>query len=115
MALYNIPNASGGLDNFMVDLISEVVPTGLTSVFIPMFLFFVFGVVLIGGTTAQKRRSTTVDLPMWFTMASLSTFMVALPLTLRSGLIDITTLSIVVAVTLMSGVWLFFDRNRREA
>ena len=115
MALYDIPNASGGIDNFMVDLVSEVVPTGLTTMFIPMFLFFVFGVVLIVGTTAQKRRSVTVDLPMWFMMASLSTFMVSLPLTLRGGLINSPTLSIVVAVTLMSGIWLFLDRNRREA
>ena len=115
MALYNIPNASGGLDNFMVDLIAEVVPTGLTTVFIPMFLFFVFGVVLVGGTMAQKRRSVTVDLPMWFAMASLSTFLVSLPLTLRAGLINSFTLSVVIAITLASGIWLFLDRNKREA
>ncbi len=109
MAIYTIPNITNGIDDFIVLTIAEV------PIFTPMFLFFVFGVVLLGGTTAQKRRSGSVDLPMWVTMASLSTFMVSLPLTLLGGLIDIFTLSVVVAVTLMSGIWLFLDRNRREA
>jgi len=109
MALFNIPNISNGVDNFLVDTIAEV------PVFTPMFLLFVFGIVLIGGMTSQKRRSGTGDLPMWVTLASLSTFMIALPLTLVGGLINILTLSIVVSVTLMSGIWLFLDRNRREA
>ena len=109
MALYNIPNISDGFDDFIVLTIAEV------PIFTPMFLLFVCGMVLIGGITAQKRRSATVDLPMWVTMASLSTFMIALPLTLLGGLIDVTTLSIVTSVTLASGIWLFLDRNRREA
>ena len=109
MVLYNIPNISDGFDDFIVLTIAEV------PIFTPMFLLFVFGIVLIGGITAQKRRTATIDLPMWVTMASLSTFMISLPLTLLGGLIDITTLSIVTAVTLASGIWLFLDRNRREA
>jgi len=109
MALYNVPNISDGVDNFMVDLVAEV------PIFTPMFLLFVFGLVLIGGATSQKRRTGTVDLPMWSVLASLSTFMISLPLTLLGGLIDIFTLSIVVSVTLMSGIWLFLDKNRREA
>ena len=108
MALYDIPNITNGFDDFLVLLVAEV------PIFIPMFLFFVFGVVLVGGVVSQKKRSATVDFPMWVTMASLSTFMISLPLTLLEGLIDIFTLSIVVAVTLMSGIWLFLDRNRRE-
>lgn len=114
MAIFNIPNITSagtdtGIDDFIILTIAEV------PIFTPMFLLFVFGIVLIGGITAQKRRSATVDLPMWVTMASLSTFMISLPLTLVAGLIDIFTLSIVVSVTLMSGIWLFLDRNRREA
>jgi len=114
MPLYDIPNITSGgtatgLDDFIVLTIAEI------NVFTPMFLIFVFGVVWVGGMTSQKRRTGASDMALWTTMASVSTFMVSLPLTLLGGLIDITTFSIVVAVTLMSGIWLFLDKNRREA
>ncbi len=108
MAIYNIPNLTSGLDDALVNTIAEV------PIFTPMFLLFVFGIVLLGGMAAQKKREGTMDMPMWATIASLSTFMISLPLTLREGLIDIFTLSVVVSITVMSGIWLFLDRNRRE-
>ena len=98
MPIYNIPNLTSGLDDALVNTIAEV------PIFTPMFLLFIFGVVLIGGMTLQKKRIGSVDMPMWVTIASLSTFMISLPLTLRAGLIDITTLSIVVTITLSSGI-----------
>jgi len=114
MPIFNIPNITSagtdtGIDDFIILTIAEV------PIFTPMFLFFVFSIVLVGGITAQKRRSVTIDLPMWVAVASLSTFLISFPLTLSTGLIDTFTLSIVVSVTLMSGIWLFLDRSRREA
>ena len=108
MALYDIPNMTDGFDNALIDI------AGSVSVFTPMFLLFVFGVVFIGGATSQKRRTGTVDMPMWSVIASLSTLMVSLPLTLASGLIQIQVLGILVALVLMGGIWLFLSRNRNE-
>lgn len=108
MSIYDVPNMSNGIDELLVGTVTEV------SSFTPMFLLFVFLTVLIGGAVNQKRRSGTVDLPMWSVMASISTLVVSLILTLKSGLIQMEVLSIVVVITIFSGMWLFFDRNRNE-
>lgn len=108
MPIYNTPNLTGGIDDAVLDVVTEV------SVFTPMFLLFVFAVVFIGGSINQKRRTGFTDLPMWATIASLSTLMITLPLSLTSGLIGLETLVIVVVVTLMSGLWLFMDKNKNE-
>jgi hypothetical protein len=106
--IYEAPNLTGGIDNAFVDL-SGTVPT-----FMPMFLLFVFGIVFISGMSAQKRKNGYVDVPMWSTLASISTLMITLSLTLIAGLIQIEVLSVVVAVTILSGAWLFLDKNRNE-
>ena len=108
MALYDIPNMTDGIDVALIGTATAV------PIFIPMFLLFVFGVVFVGGITSQKRRLGTADMPMWATTASLSTLMVSLPLTLAIGLITLDILAVVVVLTIMSGVWLFLDRNRNE-
>ncbi len=108
MSKYIVPNITSGFDDALVGL-STTLP-----IFVPMLLIFVFGVVFLGGFTSQKRKTGFADVPMWATMASLSTFMVALPLTLTAGIIGIETLSIVVVVTILSGFWLFTSRNRNE-
>ncbi len=108
MVLYTIPNMSSGFDNVLVDFGSTL------PIFVPMFLIFVFGIVFLGGFISQKRRSGFADVPMWATMASLSTLMIALPMTLVAGIIDIKYLSIVITLTIMSGFWLFSSRSRNE-
>lgn len=109
MPLYNPPNQTTGIDTIFIDIMSEV-PS-----FVPSFLFFIFMVVLLSGTISQRRRSGSADTPMWMTIAGISTLMVALPLTLTLGLIDVVTLSIVVVVTVVSGFWFFMSRSRSEA
>lgn len=108
MSLYNLPNATSGIDAIVV-----VTATAVPS-FIPMFLLFIFMVVLISGTTAQKRRTGSSDFALWTTLASVSTFLVTLPLTLIIGVIPTEIFAVVVVITLMSGVWLFLDKNRFE-
>lgn len=109
MALYNIPNLTSGFDDYMVSTMGEV------TVFVPMLLFFVFAMVFMSGFTAQKRRSGFGDAPFWALISSMSTFFIALILTLKEGLIDpIKTFPIVIGVTLICGIWFFFDQNRRE-
>ena len=108
MPTYDIPNLTGGIDDVLVDV------AGTVNIFTPMFLLFIFSVVFIGGVISQKRRTGTGDMPMWATIASISTLMVALPLTLISGLIQLEILVIVVVITIFSGLWLFMDKNKNE-
>ena len=105
---YTFPNLTEGMDNAIIDTVSAV-PS-----FIPMFLFFVFGVIFIGGSVSQKRRLGTADFPMWATISSLATFMITLPLTLTTGIISLPTLAIVITITIVSGLWLFLSRGRFE-
>ena len=48
MAIYEVPNFTTGVDGVLVE-VAETVP-----IFIPMFLVFVFGIVFIGGITANN-------------------------------------------------------------
>jgi len=109
MALYEIPNGTAGIDTALIEVM-ETVPS-----FIPALLFFVFMVVFLGGSSAQRKRTGSADTPMWLTMAGISTLMIALPLTITAGLVDLVTLSILVVVTIASGFWFFLSKRRGEA
>lgn len=106
--LYEVPNISSGMDNAVSGIFTAV------PIFTPMFLLFVYLVVMLGGSSAQAKRTGTSDMPMWSALGGLSALMVALGLSLISGTIQTFTLVIVVIVTILSGVWLFLDRNNRE-
>lgn len=108
MAIYNATNLSGGVDSALID-VARNVPT-----FIPMFLVFIFIVIFMGGSSAQKRRTGYSDMPMWATISSLAVFMMSLILGLKDGLMSLGTLGIVIGITLISGVWLFLDRRSSE-
>ena len=109
---YALPNlttgATGGIDEALVDVVTAV-PS-----FIPMTLVFVYLTILLGGVVRQKRRFGTADIPMWATIAGLGTLTVTLLLSLKEGLMQPYVLSIVAVLTIFSGIWLFFDRNRNE-
>jgi hypothetical protein len=109
MGLYNIPNMSGGIDDTLIDLATEVqaLPIGL--------LIFTFLVVLLGGTAQQTRRTGSADWSMWSLMASLSVLLLSLLMTTRAGLIDMATLGIVVALNVLAGIWFFMSSGRNEA
>ena len=79
-----------------------------------MLLLFVFFVVFLGGISRQKARTGTSDYAMWAVVASLSTFMVTLIMTLIEGLIRLDWLVIVVVITIFSVVWLFLDKKQSE-
>ncbi len=108
MPIYDAPNLTGGMDDAIVD-VAQTVPS-----FVPSLLFFVFFVILLGGAINQKRRMGSSDIPMWATVSSIATLMVTLILTLAEGLVQPIVLPVVVVVTILSGVWLFLDRNRNE-
>jgi len=105
---YTFPNMTGGIDTLMIGTASTL------PFLIPMFLFFVWMVVFLGGMFAQMLRGRTPDIPLWCTMGSLSTLLIAFPLTLKAGLIGQLTLGIVVILTIFSGLWLFLSQGRNE-
>ena len=108
MSLYNLPNSTAGLDAIAVQT-ATAVPS-----LVPLLLVFVFFVVFLGGIGRQNLRGGSADYPMWSVVASLSTFMVAILMTVVEGLIHVDWLIIITVITIFSGVWLFIDKRAGE-
>lgn len=108
MALYEEINLTSGVDDALISLAQNV------PIFPVMLLVFIFGLVLLGGTSNQKRRTGTADFPFWSVLASLSTFIVSLLMTLGEGMIDLLTLGVVTGITIMCGLWFFLSKVRGE-
>lgn len=108
MPTYNIPNMTNGIDGTLVEIAQEL------PVFVPFLLLFVWGFIFLSGTASQKKRSGFGDMPLWATLSSIATLMVALTLSITAGMMTGTVLAIVVIVTILSGVWLFLDKSNRE-
>ena len=108
MALYDIPNMTDGVDVALVEVV-QTVPNFLIGL-----LLFIWGFVFIGGAIAQQRKMGFVDMPLWSDMASISTLLITLILSIKEGLINLDVLGIVVALTVMSGLWLFLSKGKGE-
>lgn len=106
--LYNLPNATDGLDSILVETVREI-PFLST-----LLLLFIWFVVMLGGIGLQSRRLGTADYPMWSVVASLAVFLVALLMSVTSGLIRIDALVITFVITIFSFVWLFLNRKQSE-
>jgi uncharacterized membrane protein YoaK (UPF0700 family) len=105
--LYTLPNGTT-IDSITVQTLTSV------NSFTPLLLFFVFFLVLLGGSSRQKARTGNADFPMWSVVASISTLMVALILSTLTGLIQLDYLVIVVVVTIFTGIWFFLDHKQSE-
>lgn len=103
--LFTMPNSTGGMDEILTQSASSM--SGIT----PLLLLFTFLVVAIGGIWRQSLRTGTADYSMWFVIASLLTFLLALMMSVIEGLIRIEYLVIVVVITIFSGIWFFLDRD----
>ena len=106
--LYNLPNSTTGLDDILVQTITEV-PT-ISS----LLLVFVYFIVFLGGISRQKARSGIADYPMWSVIASISIFIIALIMSVISGLIKLDVLVIATIVPIFSVIWLWLDRKQGE-
>ena len=102
MSLYNLPNATNGMDSVLIQLTEEV------PVFIPALLTFIYFTIFIGGMVAQRKREGNEDIAMWMTVAGIITIVATLPLTLVSGVLNVTYLVVLSIVTILSGFWLLF-------
>lgn len=108
--IYNLPNATEGLDAILVQTMSQSNVSGIG----PMLLFFVYMVVFLGGVSLQSSRQGFADYPMWSVVGSISAFIIALLMSVIEGLIRLDVLSIIIVITIFSGVWLFLDRKQSE-
>jgi membrane protease YdiL (CAAX protease family) len=106
--LYTIPNGTTGIDTIVSETMTAV-PS-----FVPLLLVFTFFVTFLGGISRQKARTGTSDYAMWSVIASLSTFMLALLMTLGVGLINLSYLVYTLVIAIICSVWLFFDRKPSE-
>lgn len=108
MALYNLPNMTGGMDETLIEIATSI-PSFIIGV-----LVFIFGFVFLSGMATQRRRTGYSDTPMWCLLASISTLMIALIMTLKRGIISGQVLGVVVAVVILSGLWFFLSKGRGE-
>ena len=107
MSTFEFPNGTTP-DEILVG-VSTSVPA-----FPIMILVFVWFFFFLGGSIRQNKRFGYVDMPIWATLASLATLLVSLVFTINSGMIALETLLVVVAVTILSGLWFFLSRGRFE-
>jgi len=108
MPLFSPPNLTSGIDD-AITTTAQSVP-----MFPIMILVFVFLVVVLGGTANQKRRTGNADYPFWFVLGGMTITMIALLFSLGGGLVNLVTLGIVIALTIMFGLWFFLSKVRGE-
>ena len=108
MALFNEPNMTSGFDELLTSTANSV------PAFPIMILVITYLLILVGGTSNQKRRIGSADYPFWNVLAGLTTTFLALLMTIGVGMIDGMTLGIVIAITLMDALWFFLSKQRGE-
>jgi hypothetical protein len=75
----------------------------------PMVLFFEYVIIMIGGVYAQNRKIGYSNVPMWGAIAGLTTTTSAFFLSIITGVIDLNSLGICLAVTIGFAVWFFMS------
>jgi hypothetical protein len=106
--LYDLPNATSGIDAIAVQTIENVPSLA------PLLLVFVWFVVFLGGVIRQNGRNGSADYPAWSVAASLSTFLAALIMSVASGFINLDILVVTIVITIFSFVWLALDKRGNE-
>jgi uncharacterized membrane protein YhdT len=108
MPLYTLPNATSGIDDITIQIVS-IVPS-----IIPLFLAFIYFTIWLGGASLQKSRTGSADFPLWSVIGSMVSLMVALIMSTVTGIIQLDYLIINVVIVIFSGVWLFLDKRQSE-
>lgn len=108
MSLYAQPNLTSGIDDALISTAQSV------PMFPIMIIVFVYIVIIMGGSSNQKRRVGVADYPFWFVLGGLAATFLALIFTLGAGLINLTVLSIIISITIMSAIWFFLSTVRGE-
>lgn len=95
-----------GIDNLLL-YVSQSSP-----VFIPFMLFSIFFIILFTTYSGTKMAKGTGDIILSFVTASMITSLFSLVLRLKEGLINNTILGVVVGLTIVSLLLLFFSGKR---
>jgi len=103
MSIYNQPNLTSGIDGTFVELLQQ-------SLLYHWAFGFCIWICFYNWNGYTKAKTGHADMPMWAVMASISTLIVTLLLSIKSGLINIETLAIVISITVFSGLWLFLSK-----
>ena len=99
-------NFTEGLDQLFFYVASEV------PIFIPMILFALFIVIMLGGFFSQQRQGGRGDFLMWGAIAGYITTGAAYILSLISGLISLQTVIIVLVITVVMNAFYLLSRDR---
>ena len=106
--LYNLPNNTTNMNQIVVDTVTTL------PLLSPVILLVVFFVIALGGMSRQRWKTGRADSILWLTIASISTLIVTLIMSVVEGMINLLTLSIVISMTILFGVWFFLDRKASE-
>lgn len=107
--LYDFPNASLGPDKILIGLAEEI------PMFPIMFLIAIYFIVMLSGGLAQSSRKGYIDFPMWSMIGLLSVDLLALLMTLQSGVINGIVLGVCFGLTILNALWLFLSVGRFES
>jgi len=107
MSIYNLTNATTP-DGILIGTATSV------PAFPVMLLVFTWFFVFLGGSQKQSSRYGYADIPQWAVLASMSTMLLSLIMTITAGMIGLPILVITVAMTILTGVWFFMSRGRLE-
>lgn len=108
--VYQLPsdlgyNFTSGYHSYWIYLVTQV-PN-----LMPLLLFSFFTIVLLSGYFLEKRSSTKADFSQWFLIAGFLTSTLAMVLFLTVGIINLDTIIVTLAVTLVGALWFFNSKN----
>lgn len=111
MADYTLPSDSGqnfssGLDTLLTYVAGEV------PIFFPLFLTAFFIIIAMGGYFSQQRTSGTGNFFMWAAIAGYSTTGMALILTIIPGVLPLSILVIVFAISSVATLIFMLTQDR---
>ena len=80
-------------------------------IYLNLFIFCIFMAIWLGGYFSQRRKYGDGDIAGSFAVAGYVTFGFTLFISFIPGLINISTLIVVIAVAIGGTLWLFFSRE----
>lgn len=99
-------NFTEGLDQLFFYTASQV------PIFLPMVLFGLFMVVMLGGFFTQQRQTGKGDITMWMAIGGYITTGAAFILSLIEGLLSLQTVIIILVITIFLTTLYLLSRDR---
>ena len=100
-------NFSTGADQIFI-YVADQVPQ-----FYPLVLTAFFLIIFLNGYFMQKKSEGRGDAPQWASIAGYSTSILAFIFYLIVGLINLTTVIVTIAISLLATIWFFTSKDSR--